>query len=237
MSFNEVRCVAPPMMTASIGAPGAAHNVTTANVSGGAANDTLANWTWRSVPVCVSLNGDPGACATGEGGTALNFSYYNPSVVGIVSRVYPSAGSVAGGTLVTLWGSGFRDADTAHVEGGLRCVFGDEVGALRLVRAVVIPAIASDDDDGERMQLRSGGNSSVKNGNKSNSSGDIDASRAPEAMVSNDESVALRCLTPPLEEHDDDELPTSVAVRVVMNSDPAAVPHSMGSVRFTYYHL
>ena len=54
----------------------------------------------------------------------LGCRYYQPDALH-VSRVYPRGGPKAGGTAVTVWGTGFAELD----EGGLQCMFGDAAPA------------------------------------------------------------------------------------------------------------
>jgi len=67
----------------------------------------------------VTMNGQFNAFTRAE----IDFVYYDRVSHVRVSHLYPQAGAVVGGTIVSIWGHGFHDLD--HGE-GLMCVF-DEV--------------------------------------------------------------------------------------------------------------
>ena len=78
--------------------------------------------------VDVTINGDLNASTS----AGVTFNYYNQDTLRL-SHVYPRGGSKAGGTAVTVWGSGFLDIGLgSHAEGkaGLYCRFGDASSTL-----------------------------------------------------------------------------------------------------------
>ena len=71
------------------------------------------------VQVSVTLNGQQDALTGGA-----QYTYYRPVTSVYVSKIYPLGGPRAGGTVVSLFGTGFRDLNHGL---GLRCRFGVDV--------------------------------------------------------------------------------------------------------------
>ena len=142
----------PPMPPAS--PPPNTTNITTSSTATADAPSGLpseANGTFWSVPVCVTLNGDPyHACAGG-----VSFEYYHPQRAGVISRIYPVAGPIAGGTGISLWGSGFRDLDpsgeASGVPGGLMCAFGNGTARQLVPAARVVEASGEEEQEGRLL--------------------------------------------------------------------------------------
>ena len=109
---------------------------------------------WRVTDVCVVLNGDTNACAGYTPGVQARFAYYDASVIGRVSRISPTAGPVAGGTVVSVWGHAFRELDPDS--GGLACAFGSQ-----LSKAVQISGEQVNSTNSNGSQLAAGAASSM----------------------------------------------------------------------------
>ena len=80
------------------------------------ATELIANSTFDPRVVELTLNGQLRALTS----FGTTFHYYSTVRVMAV-RIYPRGGSPSGGTLVTVWGTGFQDLDHGA---GLRCLFG-----------------------------------------------------------------------------------------------------------------
>jgi len=86
----------------------------------------------KAAPLELSINGQLAELTSG----GLSFRYYGVEVLN-VSSIYPVAGVKQGGSVVTLYGSGF---DTLGLPGaGMKCLF----GAASPVEAAVLHAIGS----------------------------------------------------------------------------------------------
>jgi hypothetical protein len=220
MSMEEIRCASPnSTMPSAMSSTEQTENAsqTTSNV-------------WTSAPVRVSLNADVAACASG--GEEPVFQYFNPLVTGVVSRIYPSAGPIAGGTEISIWGSAFRDLGSIDGAGGLVCLFGGaESGRSPLQRSQAVLLPRHDQSSGV-----------VRN--------------ATENKTTDSSLFVARCISPRIDLHYEGNgggsvnegveiqragLPLALPLRLAMNGDIEAavrVPPPGGEhVEFTYFEL
>ena len=233
ISFEEVMCRSPTLnatssssTTTSSNSSGQADAVT-GEADSNANASRSANNIWHEVDVCVSLNGDLNACA-GAAASASSFSplpsshgsyrpgsfaYFDPVRAAVVSKIYPAAGPVAGGTMLSVYGSAgsFRDLNSLRDDGGLRCAFG--LGSRTRFTPAAFLA-----DEASRAHSRNG----------SLDSASTSSSQTAAALIT--------CATP---EAESDRGPASLPVHIVLNGDldEGAVPLAVGTVGFSYYVL
>ena len=116
LTSETLRCYSPPRLADTTSA--LASNAS----SGQAAAAALPPFDERAVE--VTINGQLHAATS----SAVPFAYYRQSVLA-VSRIYPRGGGRSGGTMVTVWGAGFRELGHGNHSAlpsaaGLYCKFG-----------------------------------------------------------------------------------------------------------------
>ena len=130
ISHDEIRCATPPASLA-------------AAMSGVATGGGL-----RTMPICVSFNGDADACGGGGGDAGnggVSFGFFDVGTTSRVDSIYPRAGPASGGTAVTIRGQGLLPLGANASKGLVVCRFGDN--ATTLVPAAAVPALNDSDVD------------------------------------------------------------------------------------------
>ena len=101
---------------------------------------------YASVDVHITVNDDQTAVAL----SSRPFTYFEPNITLAISNIYPQAGSIAGGTWITVYGSGFRDL------GGVFCRFGVSAPVRAVAPPPPLPPSPAPGIDGT-VRLRNGG--------------------------------------------------------------------------------
>jgi len=165
----------------------------------------------------LTLNGDLAACAGAADGEeeAARFWYYDASVAGGVTSIYPSAGPAGGGTEITVMAMHLRSLGSSPSD-ALHCLFGEPAETHVLVLAVLL--------NGQPLESSA-----------HNATDHREPLGAPPAFA-----TGVRCISPPsgaFAGTSGGSLPFSVALRVVMNpADPQSAATAT-SVQFSYFDV